>query len=79
MGGDGKGAVITLVERSTRFVLLAPLPDTHKAIDLRRGPDPDDRLAARPDPQDPDLGPRRGGCWSGVSPACPSAGPRSWG
>jgi IS30 family transposase len=31
----GKGAVITLVERSTRFVLLAPLPDTHTAIDLR--------------------------------------------
>jgi transposase, IS30 family len=35
MGGIGKGAVITLVERSTRFVLLAPLPDTHKAIDLK--------------------------------------------
>jgi len=35
MGGVGKGAVITLVERSTRFVLLAPLPDTHKAIDLK--------------------------------------------
>jgi len=35
MGGTGKGAVITLVERSTRFVLLAPLPDSHKAIDLR--------------------------------------------
>ncbi len=35
MGGVGKGAVITLVERSTRFVLLAPLPDTHKAIDLQ--------------------------------------------
>ena len=35
LGGVGKGAVITLVERSTRFVLLAPLPDTHKAIDLR--------------------------------------------
>jgi IS30 family transposase len=35
MGGIGKGAVITLVERSTRFVLLAPLPDSHKAIDVR--------------------------------------------
>ena len=35
MGGVGKGAVITLVERTTRFVLLAPLPDTHRAIDLR--------------------------------------------
>ena len=35
MGGRGKGAVITLVERTTRFVLLAPLPDTHRAIDLR--------------------------------------------
>ena len=35
MGGVGKGAVITLVERTTRFVLLAPLPDTHTAIDLR--------------------------------------------
>lgn len=35
LGGVGKGAVITLVERSTRFVLLAPLPDTHTAIDLR--------------------------------------------
>lgn len=36
MGGMGKGAVITLVERTTRFVLLAPLPDTHRAIDLRQ-------------------------------------------
>ena len=35
MGGVGKGAVITLVEGTTRFVLLAPLPDTHAAIDLR--------------------------------------------
>lgn len=35
LGGTGKGAVITLVERTTRFVLLAPLPDTHRAIDLR--------------------------------------------
>jgi transposase, IS30 family len=36
LGGVGKGAVITLVERSTRFVLLAPLPDTHTSIDLRQ-------------------------------------------
>ena len=35
MGGVGKGAIITLVERTSRFVLLAPLPDSHKAIDLR--------------------------------------------
>jgi len=35
LGGIGKGAVITLVERSTRFVLLAPLPNTHTALDLR--------------------------------------------
>ena len=35
LGGTGKGAVITLVERSTRFVLLAPLPDSHRGIDLR--------------------------------------------
>ncbi len=35
MGGRGKGAVITLVERSSWFVLLAPLPDSHTAIDLR--------------------------------------------
>ena len=31
MGGTGKGAVITLVERSSRFVLLAPLPAQHTA------------------------------------------------
>ena len=31
MGGTGKGAVITLVERSSRFVLLAPLPGRHTA------------------------------------------------
>lgn len=36
MGGIGKGAVITLVERTTRFVLLAPLPDPDRAIDLRQ-------------------------------------------
>jgi IS30 family transposase len=36
LGGVGKGAVITLVERTTRFVLLAPLPDTHTAVDLRQ-------------------------------------------
>ena len=31
LGGIGKGAVITLVERSSRFVLLAPLPGRHTA------------------------------------------------
>lgn len=31
MGGTSKGAVITLVERSSRFVLLAPLPGRHTA------------------------------------------------
>ena len=31
MGAKGKGAVITLVERSTRYVLLAPLPGRHTA------------------------------------------------
>jgi IS30 family transposase len=31
LGSPGKGAVITLVERSSRFVLLAPLPGRHTA------------------------------------------------
>lgn len=31
MGAQGKGAVVTLVERSSRFVLLAPLPGRHTA------------------------------------------------
>jgi len=35
LGAVGKGAVITLVERSTRFVLLAPLPHQHTALDLK--------------------------------------------
>ena len=35
LGGTAKGAVITLVERSSRFVLLAPLPGRHTA-DLAR-------------------------------------------
>lgn len=35
LGAIGQGAVITLVERTSRLVLLAPLPNTHKAIDLR--------------------------------------------
>jgi hypothetical protein len=32
MGATGKGAVITLVERTSRFVLLAPLPTRHTAV-----------------------------------------------
>jgi IS30 family transposase len=35
MGGRGKGAVVVLVERSTRFVLLAPLPGEHGAAQTR--------------------------------------------
>ncbi|RSN15225.1 IS30 family transposase [Streptomyces sp. WAC 05977] len=35
LGAVGKGAVITLVERHSRFVLLAPLPHTHKAVEVR--------------------------------------------
>ena len=35
LGSTGKGAVITLVERSSRYVLLAPLPGRHTA-DLTR-------------------------------------------
>jgi IS30 family transposase len=35
LGGTGKGAVITLVERRSRFVLLAPLPARHTALDLK--------------------------------------------
>lgn len=35
MGGVGKGAIITLVERSTRFVLLAPLNTSTNATDTR--------------------------------------------
>lgn len=35
MGGTGKGAVLTLVERSSRFVLLAPLPGQHRADQAR--------------------------------------------
>jgi transposase, IS30 family len=31
LGAQGKGAVVTLVERSSRFVLLAPLPGRHTA------------------------------------------------
>ena len=35
MGGVGKGAIITLVERSTRFVLLAALNTSTNATDTR--------------------------------------------
>jgi transposase, IS30 family len=35
LGGTGKGAVITLVERRSRFLLLAPLPARHTALDLK--------------------------------------------
>jgi IS30 family transposase len=35
LGGVGKGAVITLVERATRFVLLAPLPKRRDAVTVR--------------------------------------------
>jgi IS30 family transposase len=35
LGGQGLGAVVTLVERTSRFVLLAPLPDRHTAAATR--------------------------------------------
>ena len=35
LGGTGKGAVVTLVERSSRFVLLAPVPGRHTADIVR--------------------------------------------
>jgi IS30 family transposase len=35
-GGVGKGAVITLVERASRFVLLAPLPARHRGVETRQ-------------------------------------------
>jgi IS30 family transposase len=35
LGSTGKGAVVTLVERSSRFVLLAPLPGRHTAEVVR--------------------------------------------
>ena len=38
LGGTGKGAVITLVERSSRYVLLAPLPGRHTAEIARMTP-----------------------------------------
>ncbi len=36
LGGVGKGAVLTLVERASRFVLLAPLPARHRGIETRQ-------------------------------------------
>jgi len=47
LGAVGKGAVITLVERRTRFVLLAPLPNQHTALDLQATLTP--IIAALPD------------------------------
>jgi len=35
LGGSGKGATITLVERTSRFVLLAPLPSRRTGLDVR--------------------------------------------
>jgi transposase, IS30 family len=35
LGGRGKGAVVVLVERTTRFCLLAPLPGRHGAAQTR--------------------------------------------
>jgi len=35
LGGTGKGATITLVERTSRFVLLAPLPSRRTGLDVR--------------------------------------------
>lgn len=35
LGGVGKGAVITLVDRANRFVLLGPLPARHDAVTVR--------------------------------------------
>lgn len=35
LGAVGQGAVITLVERHSRFLLLAPLPGRHTSLDLQ--------------------------------------------
>ena len=59
MGASGKGAVITLVERASRFVLLAPPPARHTA-ELTR--DELTRMILQPTRRaapHPDLGPRQ--------------------
>ena len=60
LGAQGKGAVITLVERSTRYVLLAPLPGRHTADAGPEEPERADRHPAAVAAQVDHLGPRLG-------------------